>query len=215
MMADRESRGARSGFRVLVAKVAPAHLLTGAAALAAFVLVLAVLSQQAATREVLVAAVQLPAGSRLTAEAVGTVEVPLAPGLDPLLPSDYPIVGAVIAHGVPAGVPLRPDDLVQPDGGRNERSQQLLSIPVEPGRAVGGQLRPLDRVDLISVDEGVARLVAAGLPVVDLPPDDGRPFSGGGPWYVVVEVDSDQALAVAAAIDAGAVQLARSAVGGQ
>lgn len=195
--------------RAILARVTPSHLLTAAAALAAFVLVLGVLHQQGRTEAILVAAADLPAGSRLDPGSVREVELPATIDLRRVVSSDLDLDDAVVGRPVPAGAPLRLDDLEIIDGGPE---QPRLSIPVAPERAVGGRLRLLDRVDVISVTDGVAVVVASDLRVVDLPVVDARSFgSSTGPWFVTVEVDPEQALAVAVAIDGGAIQLARSA----
>ncbi|MCP4083466.1 MAG: hypothetical protein GY745_00190 [Actinomycetia bacterium] len=202
----------RTVLRALLARVTPSHLLTVAAALAAFILVVGLLHQQGQTQEILAAATDLSAGDRLGPGAVRVVVLPADTDLAALVPADHDLTEVAVSRPVAAGAPLRGTDLqpldTHPAGSR-------LSIPVEPERAVGGQLRLLDRIDVISVVDGSARVVAAGLLVVDLPAADGGPFVASGPWYVVVEVDAEEALAVAVAIDAGAVQLARSAEQGE
>ncbi|MCP5028944.1 MAG: hypothetical protein GY929_21940 [Actinomycetia bacterium] len=198
-----------AALRAVLARITPSHLLTAAAALAAFVLVLGLLHQQGRTQAILVAAADLPAGTRLGPGSVRVVELPADIELSQLVPADPGLDDAIVGRSVRAGAPLRWSDLETVDEGP---VAQRLSIPVEPERAVGGSLRLLDRVDVISVTDGGAAVVASGLRVVDLPVIDPSPFaSSTGPWFVTVEVDGGQALAVAVAIDGGSIQLARSA----
>ncbi len=200
--------------KAFLTRITPSHLLTVAAALAAFVLVLGLLHQQGRTQTILVASSDLPAGSRLDSASVRVLELPADIELRHMVSPDHDLDDAIVSRFVKAGAPLRLSDLETVEGGP---VQPRLSIPVEPERAVGGRLRLLDRVDVISVTDGAAVVVASGLRVVDLPQvDQGRFGSSSGPWFVTVEVEPSQALAVAVAIDGGSIQLARSAspVGG-
>ena len=200
--------------KAFLTRITPSHLLTVAAALAAFFLVLGLLHQQGRTQTILVASSDLPAGSRLDSASVRVLELPADIELRHMVSPDHDLDDAIVSRFVKAGAPLRLSDLETVEGGP---VQPRLSIPVEPERAVGGRLRLLDRVDVISVTDGAAVVVASGLRVVDLPQvDQGRFGSSSGPWFVTVEVEPSQALAVAVAIDGGSIQLARSAspVGG-
>jgi hypothetical protein len=72
---------------------------------------------------------------------------------------------------------------------------------------VGGDLRTGDRVDVIAVEDGVARYVATGLPVIT---------SGGGEgldensWSLTVSVDERDALALARAMVDAEVAVTRA-----
>ncbi len=88
-----------------------------------------------------------------------------------------------------------------------------MSIPVPREKAVGGGLRVGDRVDVIDVVDGEAAFVMADAQVVSV---SSAATSGGitsgaaGDFFVVVEVDARQALAVAEALADGKVDVVRS-----
>jgi Flp pilus assembly protein CpaB len=85
-----------------------------------------------------------------------------------------------------------------------------MSIPVTSEHAAGASIVAGDRIDVISVVDGVAGFVAEALEVVAVADSDQGALSVGGGYYVVVAVGSDQALALAAAIDTGSLELVRS-----
>lgn len=116
----------------------------------------------------------------------------------------------VTTRPIAAGDPLRQSDLA-PAG--EQRGLRVMSIPVKRENAAGGALAVGDRVDVITTATGRAEWVVAGVQVVAVPP----PSSTGGltrdvaaGYYVGVEVDSDQALALADAIATQKIAVLRS-----
>ena len=151
------------------------------------------------TAPVLVAAGDLPSGSRLGAEDLRTVQLPVDAVPVGAVPDPAAAQGRTLAAPVRDGEPLTDVRLVAP--GLLEGYPGLVAAPVrvaDPGAvrllAVG------DRVDLVAVrpDGGAASVVAPAAAVVAVPrqePDDG--LVGGA--LVVVAVPEDQALALAEA----------------
>lgn len=79
---------------------------------------------------------------------------------------------------------------------------------------MGGDIAVGDVVDVIDVVDGSPTYVVAGVQVIDVASEgSSRGLSGsGGPggYFVVVQVDADQALALAGAMEDGGVQVVRS-----
>ena len=193
------------------ARVSRAAALTWLAGSLAFVLTASVLRDRAEQVEVLVAASDIPAGAEITDAMVRTSEIdadsPLVSGLvdvGGLRP------GELAAVPIEAGSPLRSSDLAAAGRGDGLRS---MSIEVDRAQAVGGGLAVGDRVDVIDVVDGEATFVVRDAEVTGVPAEpSGRGITGGagGTYFVVVRVDADDALALAAAIDRAALQVVRS-----
>ena len=114
------------------------------------------------------------------------------------------VVGQVVANHLMPGDIVGRSDLRQPAAPEDRRA---IALPVPRERAVGGVLRTGDRVDVIAVEDGVARYVATGLPVIT---------SGGGEgldensWSLTVSVDERDALALARALTDAEVMVTRA-----
>jgi Flp pilus assembly protein CpaB len=87
---------------------------------------------------------------------------------------------------------------------------RTMSIPVPVEHAVGATLMVSDRVDVISVIDGQPSFVAEDLEVVSIAATSQGGLSGVGPYHIVVAVTSDEALALAKAIDDGSIEVVRS-----
>lgn len=88
-----------------------------------------------------------------------------------------------------------------------------MSIPVPRENAAGGSLGVGDRVDVIDTVDGVARYVALDVEVtkVSAPSSSGGITRGAGrEFFVVVQVDALQALAIAEALADGKLNVVRS-----
>lgn len=156
---------------------------------------------------VAVAARDLAAGERITADDVSLEPVDAEDSILGSFVTDPDwLEGRVVAVPVPESSPIVAGMLrsvAAPDGLR------ALSLPVPRERAVGGGLEVGDRVDVISVTDGVSRYVAAGVEVLAVPAEQ-TGLAGAGTHFVVVAVDADQALALTAAVAAGGIDLVRS-----
>lgn len=114
--------------------------------------------------------------------------------------------GWVLRRSVGEGELLEPTKLIEPGAQAGLRS---MSVPVSIEHAVGGTLSAGDRIDVISVGDGVAAYVVVDVEVLGASEGDGS-FGGSRDYHVVVAVEADQALALAAAIDSGSLEIVRS-----
>ena len=118
-----------------------------------------------------------------------------------------PLSGFVVTRSVRAASPLTVDlfrPLSEAGGSR------LMSLPVEPDHAAGGQVEVGDVVDVISVVDGRAEFVVLAAEVVLVPAADASGFGGGRADFLVLAVDASTALAISEALDAGPVHVVRS-----
>jgi len=175
---------------------ARAHILMTLAGLFTAVAVYVVLQDADPGQRVLVATTELQAGTVVPPEAVAAVAVDVsdaqAARLVPAAARDA-VIGQVSANHLMPGDLIGRSDLRQPAAPEDRRA---MALPVGREHAVAGDLRTGDRVDVIAVEDGVARYVATGLPVI---------ASGGGDslddtWTLTVSVDEQAALALARAI---------------
>jgi Flp pilus assembly protein CpaB len=192
-------------------RVSRGHVLMTVVGLAAAVLAFGALRAQPGDERVAVARHEIRAGERVHGSDFRVASVSLdGAGVGSLVSADE--LRAV--DGRIAGVTIERDELVprrvlRPRAARGGR--RAISIPVDPGRAVGGRLAAGDRVDvLVADDDGVAIIVpdAAVLAV------DARGRGGIGdtasPFTVTIAVDEAQSRLVAAAVVSGGLSLART-----
>jgi Flp pilus assembly protein CpaB len=186
------------------------HILVALAAVLAFGLNFLALQSREATTLVVVADGAIAEGTALTADLVRTVP----------LPSDFEglghlIVGAdldrlhgwIVSRSVADGELVDRSIVIRP--GAND-GLRTMSIPVPVEHAVGATLVVSDRVDVISVIDGQPSFVAEDLEVVSIATSSQGGLSGVGPYHIVVAVTSDEALALAKAIDDGSIEVVRS-----
>lgn len=183
-----------------------------ASGLLAFVLVVTLLQDRTVTAGVLVADTDILPGTAITPDLVTEVEIPANSDLVGTLATFDSIAGDIRAgQRIAAGDPIT---LTAIAPASTPSTLRAMSIPIDRVDAVGGDLAIGDRVDVLAVVDADARYVAAGLEVLGAQ----NPNSGGGglgsptltTYYVVVAVDADTALAIAAAMDTGQVSLVRS-----
>lgn len=176
----------------------------------AFVLVLAGTRDQRALTEVAVAARDLPAGSPVGASDVRMERLARSsPLVQQLVDAGWLARGWVTAVPVPSGTPLTRSGLVPPGA---PQALRAMSLPVAAERAAGGALRVGDKVDVIDVASGAATFVVRGAPVVDVASADGGSV-GSAPrseFFVVIAVDAEASLRLAAALTDGKVDVVRS-----
>ena len=84
-----------------------------------------------------------------------------------------------------------------------------MSIPIDPDDAVGGKIAEADLVDIIHVEDGVARYVAVAVSVLAVA-ENNDGFASSNSFYVTVAVDAELALKISSALDSGTVRLVRS-----
>ncbi len=148
----------------------------------------------------------------------------LAPGDLALVPLDLPdaqravsyddlsvLDGATALGPLAAGQLVQSSDVAKPPGGPGLAT---VSLPVEPARALEGELRRGDRVDVIatSTDAGApaTRTVAAGALVVDVVEGGGGGLGGPTGMAVELAVPPEDLEAVAEAGAVATVTLART-----
>ncbi len=85
-----------------------------------------------------------------------------------------------------------------------------MSIPISPSQAVAADLRRGDRVDVISVVDGVPAYIANDIEVLAVGDSGEGRLATTSDYSVTVGVDADVALAIAGALDAGDVHIVRS-----
>lgn len=177
----------------------------------AFVLNLLVLQDRSSTTLVAIADQPLATGSPLDTSTIRLVPVESSfEGLPGLVTDGElgELAGWVLARPVAAGEMVQRSAFVEPGSTAGLRS---MSLPVPMEHAAGGSLVPGDRVDVISVVDERARYVAADLEVTSV--SDGAVSGGIGSvsaYHVVVNVDAEEALRLAEALDVGSVEIVRS-----
>ena len=158
----------------------------------------------------MVADVPLAQGSVFTAAEARLVEVPADfEGLDGLVRGEEleALDGRIVGRAIPAGGLIDGASLVDPG---SHEGLRVMSIPIAVEHAVGAGVGPGDRVDVVSVVDGVAMFVAMDLEVVSAADFENGRLSAAGSYFVVVAVDADEVLAIATAIDHGSVEVVRS-----
>jgi Flp pilus assembly protein CpaB len=176
----------------------------------AFVLNLLVLHDREETVLVAIADEPLAAGSQLE---VGDLRlVPVGSdfaGLPDLITEEElgKLDGWVLSRPVGEGGLLDDGIVVRPGQGSGMRT---MSIPVPVEHAAGGGLVPGDRVDVISVVDGVARFIAVDLEVLVAADASAGPIGSTSGYHIVVSVTSSDALDLAEALDIGSLEVIRS-----
>jgi Flp pilus assembly protein CpaB len=139
------------------------------------------------------------------------------------LPADSDLVSSVAtmatvaggqvtaAQRIQEGDPITLTALSRPSASTGLRA---MSLPIDRSMAVGGDLAAGDRVDVISVEDGIPTYVAVDLEVLR---SLGSPTSSGAlgsaaltSYYVTVSVDDRTALGLARALEIGQVSILRS-----
>lgn len=186
------------------------HLLIAVVVILAFVLNLLVLQDRSSTTLIALASQPLTTGSIFDPAAIRLVPVDTGfEGLDSLVgESDLDAFeGWVLSRGIPEGGLVDRGSLVEPDVGGGLRS---MSLPVPIEHAAGGALLPGDRVDIISVTEGVAGYVATALEVTGVGEPGAASIGAASQYHVVVAVTAEEALALAEALASGSVEIVRA-----
>lgn len=189
--------------RSLASRLSIGHVVMILAGLVAILLNLAFLRSGTETINVTVAGQSIEAGTVLTEDRVGFVEVGDAGDLVQGLlteESARALFGSVLARDIEAGEPIRRSDL-RPAG--SSLALREYSIEVDAAEAAGGSIQDTDVVDIIAVIDDRAFYVAAGLDVV-------RVKDGGADLIIVLSVDDRTALEIESARAAGSIAVVRS-----
>ncbi len=193
-------------------RISLGHLFMIAAALLAFVLVVSVLQDRSKTTQVLVARSDIQPGSAITPDLVRQVALPAGSDLTAAMAGLGDLAGgkAIAAQRIEAGDPVTRTAIAPRSDNDGRRA---MSIPIERARAVGGELAPGDRVDVISVTGSSATYVATDLEVLKTQNQQGTGALGSSAltdYYVTVAVDGQTALAISLAQQTGEISILRS-----
>lgn len=168
----------------------------------------------APTQRVLAVRTSVAAGHRFTATDLEVVAVHVdARVARTLVPASLraDVVGRPVQHAVRAGSLLEAGALARRSGNSRE-----ITVPVTPEHALGGELEPGDRVDVVATfdaNSGAARTltVAGRAEVVSVVRGD-QVFGGSGALSAVtLAVPADEAMVLVYAMRTGALDLLRSA----
>ena len=186
------------------------HLAIAAAALLAFAFNYLALQNRDATTMVAVAAAPIAEGASFTQDLIGLAPLPADfDGLEHLiLDGDLgSLEGWIVGRSVAEGELIDRSIVIQPGAGDGLRT---MSIPVPIEHAAGATLVVGDRVDVISIVGDDPAFVAADLEVVGIAETAQGSLSGVSPYHLVVAVTSEDALALARAINDGSIEIVRS-----
>lgn len=199
--------------RKLRERIALGHLFMIAAALLAFVLVVSVLQDRTLTTRVLVADGDILPGTIITPDLVSEIEIPA----DSELVGKVATLDTISSGSISAGQRLTAGDpltITAIAPASSPSALRAMSVPIERIDAVGGDLAAGDRIDVIAVDDDVARYVAVDLEVLATQSPDARAGALGSSslstYFVTVSVDDQTALAIALAMETGRVSIVRS-----
>ncbi len=94
----------------------------------------------------------------------------------------------------------------------NPIDQRAIALAVGRDHAVGGDISVGDRVDVIWVDDNMARYIVTGVEVIDTTSNErsGGAFSASQAFSLTVAVDDVQALKLAEALNSGQIEIVRS-----
>lgn len=198
--------------RRLLGRFSRARALMVLSALLTFVLIASATGEKDRQINVAVARRDIAAGAVVSANLVGRVELPSKSALvGRMVPIERLGAGKWIAtRPIAAGDPVRNSDLAP---ATDRPGLRAMSIPVKRENAAGGALSIGDRVDVISTASGQPQWVVTSVQVVGVPPSSSsggltRDVAAG--YYVVVELDADQALALAGALAGQKIEVVRS-----
>lgn len=200
--------------RKLRERLSLGHLFMIAAGLLAFVLVVSLLQDRNLTTEVVVADREILPGTLITPDLVTVADIPADAELVGSLATMADLratEGVRAAYRIGAGDPITRTALAP---GSSPAALRAMSLPIERVRAVGGDLSAGDRIDVISVDSGLATYIAVDLEVLATQGSEARTgalsSSALSTYYVTVSVDDQTALELALAMEQGAVTVLRS-----
>ena len=192
-------------------RVSRGHLVMALAGVVGVVLSFAVLREREGETAVLVAAHDVRAGERVSRDDFRTARVTLTPEV---LATVAKADDRRRLEGRIAGTTIAAGELVTSRTLRRRAAShglRAMSIPIDPGRAVGGRLGAGDRVDVLFAGQQAVSIIVADAPVLAV---DARGRGGIGesssPFTVTIAVNAPQSQLVAAAVADGEISLART-----
>jgi Flp pilus assembly protein CpaB len=186
------------------------HILIAVAALFAFGLNYLALEDRDASTLVAVADKAIAEGVPFTADLVRLTPIPSDfEALEHLvLETDIDrLHGWVVSRSVAEGELLDRGTVIRPGDSDGLRT---MSIPVAVEHAVGATLVIGDRIDVISMLETGPAVIASDLEVVAIAEAESGGLTAAGTYHLVVAVTTEEALALAQAIDLGSIEILRS-----
>lgn len=183
------------------------------AALLAFVLAASLLNDRREMVTVAVARERIPAGAVITPELIESQDVSAGTRFSSsLVPFDRVADGTLVAtRTVQPGEPLTGSAIG--DAG-SMPGQRVMSIPLDSWQAANGEIQIGDQVDVIEATKDGSRYVLTAAAVVGRTGgEQGGGLVGGvraGELVISVEVDADEALDLALAIERGTIMVVRS-----
>jgi Flp pilus assembly protein CpaB len=186
------------------------HVAIALAALLAFGFNYLALQNRGASTMVAIADAPIAEGTVLASELVRLVAIPSDfEGLEHVIVEEdlTRVEGWIVNRSVTEGELIGRSMVIEPGTGDGLRT---MSIPVPVEHAAGGTLVVGDRVDVISLVGDEPGFVAVDLEVVAIAEMAQGGLSGVGPYFIVVAVTSEDALALAKAIDDGSIEIVRS-----
>jgi Flp pilus assembly protein CpaB len=165
------------------------------------------------SRRYLVASQDLALGHRLSKADLASLPMDLPPFLRGRAYRDPTgLVGAVVIGPVAKGELIQASDVLVRPGGSADRE---ISFPIESARAVDGQLKPGEFVDVLasygSGNDGYTMAVMRGARVVHRSQPRGTLGDGADEVITLAIPDRGDTLAVAHAVNTGSVTLVRAA----
>ena len=198
--------------RGVLTRLSLGHVVMIVSGLLAFLLTFTLLRARDETARVAVAAEAIAAGATVTAESFRVVEVDVSSEqLDTMIPAVEleAMSGWIAVNGLSHGEVAATSDFQPPASSSGLRA---MSVPIAPEHAVGGAISSGDLVDVIAVRDGVAEYLVqqARVLAVDSPNDSGGLVDVRGSLTLTLEVDEATALALAGALNDGAIEVVRS-----
>jgi pilus assembly protein CpaB len=197
--------------RRLTARFSSGHLVMVVAGLLGMVLAVAALRQEPGGVEVAVAAHEIRAGERVTADDFRAERVQMRSALlDNFVRARdvREVRGHIAGVTIASGEPVIRRSLHRRAAPAGRRA---MSIPIDPARAVGGRLAAGDRVDVLFAGDREVSIIVRNAPVLAV---DAKGRGGIGetssPFTVTVAVDARQSQLLAAAIADGDISIART-----
>lgn len=197
--------------RGLTGRVSRGHVVMVVAGLVGVVASFAVLREQEGAARVMVAAREIRAGERVSADDFRSVAVTMSAPLLATVVRARDVAGVTgrIAGTTVAEGEIISKRMLRPRAARSGR--RAMSIPIDPARAVGGRLAAGDRVDVLFAGEQAVSIIVVDAEVLAV---DARGRGGIGdsasPFMVTIAVSARQSQLVAAAVADGNISLART-----
>jgi Flp pilus assembly protein CpaB len=182
------------------------HLAVAVAAILAFVANLAFLRSRDDATAVVAAARPIQAGQVVERGDLTTTMLRADAGiLATLLSSPDGLEGRVARRALGEGELVGAGDLLS---GPAPGGLASMAVPIDPAHAAGGVIRVGDRVDVVDVDdEGVAGFVVRDVPVLAVSDSPTGALAGVGREHLVLGLEAEEVLALAAAIADGEVDV--------